>query len=228
MNASATNAAVLWTGGKDSVLALLEAARNHCQVRCLLTFAPAAPAFRAHPVAFMKRQAATLGLPHYLWTVRAPVAESYEAGLHWLKTAMNIDTVITGDIAEVNGQPNWIRERSRPAGLNVLTPLWGRDRATLLAQMLDAGLKVIFSCVKTRWLTTDWVGRALDRQAIHDLRTLHQQNGLDLCGEQGEYHTLVTDAPGFKHPLPLDVFCVRTNADLAYLDLSQAEPKEPA
>lgn len=223
VNLPVANAAVLWTGGKDSALALHEAGRDHCRVRCLLTFAPVAPEFRAHPVTFMKRQANALGLPHYLWTVRGPMAESYEAGLRWLKEALNIDTVITGDIAEVNGRPNWIRERSRLAGMDVRTPLWERDRSALLAQMLDAGFKIIFSCVKTSRLTAGWVGRELDRQAIRDLIALRHQNGLDLCGEQGEYHTLVTDAPGFKRRLPVGDFHVRENDGLAYLEMRRAK-----
>src|ERR1043165_5793914 len=101
MNPSASNAAVLWTGGKDSVLALHEARRSGCRVRCLVTFAPPEPDFLAHPVAFMKLQSEALGLPHLVWPVHQPFAESYEAGLRWLQETMNIDTVITGDIAEV-------------------------------------------------------------------------------------------------------------------------------
>lgn len=225
MNASVANAAVLWTGGKDSVLALHEVRRAGCQVRCLLTFAPPEPDFLAHPVAFMKLQAEALALPHYLWPVNDPFVESYEAGLRWLKAAMQIDTVVTGDIAEVDGSPNWIRERSRPVGMKVLTPLWGRDRLALLQQLLAGGFKTIFSCVKTRWLNANWVGRELDFQAIADLGELRERNGLDLCGEQGEYHTLVTDAPDFKHRLQLETFRVGEGEGMAYLQMNQVKPK---
>lgn len=225
MNPSASNAAVLWTGGKDSVLALHEARRGGCRVRCLVTFAPPEPDFLAHPVAIMKLQAEALGLPHFLWPVQPPFAESYGAGLRWLKEAMHIDTVITGDIAEVGGSQNWIRERSRPAGMNVLTPLWGRDRLALLRQLLAAGFRVIFSCVKTRWLAAGWAGRELNDQTIAELRALREQNGLDLCGEEGEYHTLVTDAPDFKQHVQLGAFQVCEREALAYLKIDQAELK---
>jgi uncharacterized protein (TIGR00290 family) len=222
-NPAAANAAVLWTGGKDSALALHEARRNGCRVRCLVTFAPPEPDFLAHPVAVMKLQAEALSLPHFLRPVAAPFAESYEAGLRWLKETMNIDTVITGDISEVGGAPNWIRERSRPAGMKVLTPLWGRDRLTLLRQLLAARFEVFFSCVKTCWLTPSWAGRALDEKAIAELCALRERNGLDLCGEEGEYHTLVTDAPDFKQRVHLGAFQVRENKALAYLKINHAE-----
>ena len=214
INPTAANAAVLWTGGKDSVLALHEAQENGCRVRCLVTFAPPEPDFLAHPVTFMKLQAEALALPHFLWPVHEPFAESYEAGLRWLKETMDIDTVITGDIAEVGGSPNYIRERSRPVGINVMTPLWGRDRLALLQRLLAAGFKVVFSCVKTRWLNVGWIGRELDNETIAALRALREQNGLDLCGEEGEYHTLVTDAPEFKRRLHLGAFRVREREEL--------------
>lgn len=218
MNPDLANAAVLWTGGKDSALALHEAKRRHCQVRCLVTFAPPEPSFLAHPVSFMKLQAEALGLPHWLWPVSEPYAAGYEAGLRWLRDSQGIDTVITGDIAEVGGSPNWIRLRSQPVGMKVLTPLWGRDRLGLLQTLLAEKFRVIFSCVKTRWLDATWVGRELDPAAIAGLRALRELNGLDLCGEEGEYHTLVTDAPGFKHSLPVTGFRVRESAGLAYLE----------
>jgi uncharacterized protein (TIGR00290 family) len=223
MSHSSPNAAVLWTGGKDSALALHEARQDGCLIRCLLTFAPPEPDFLAHPLVFMKLQAEALALPHFLWTVREPFHESYEAGLRWLKEAIGIDTVITGDIAEVAGNSNWIRERSRPVGMRVRTPLWGRDRIELLEQLLALRFEVVFSCVKTRWLTAEWIGRELDHATIASLRALRAQNGLDLCGEEGEYHTLVTDAPQFKRRLRLGAFRVREREDLAYLEIERAE-----
>lgn len=225
MNAAAANVAVLWTGGKDSVLALHDVRRDGCQVRCLVTFAPPATGFLAHPVDLMRLQAEALGLPHFLWPVEAPYAESYEAGLRWLRETMGIDTVVTGDIARVDGQPNWIRERSRPAGLNVLTPLWGCDRLALLQRLLADGFSVVFSCVKTRWLSPGWVGRDLDQNAVDGLCALRELNGLDLCGEAGEYHTLVTDAPQFRQRLQLGACRIREQDSLAYLEIDQAELK---
>lgn len=223
MDHATPNAAVLWTGGKDSALALHEARRDGCRVRCLVTFAPPEPDFLAHPLAFMQLQAEALALPHFLWPVREPFHEGYEAGLRWLKEAKGIDTVITGDIAEVGGHPNWIRERSRPVGMRVITPLWGRDRSALLQRLLTLRFNVVFSCVNTRWLAADWVGRELDPSAIAGLGAVHARNGLDLCGEEGEYHTLVTDAPDFNRRLHLVASRVRERDDLAYLEIDRAE-----
>ena len=220
-------AAMLWTGGKDCSLALYEARRDGYDVRCLVTFAPPEPKFLAHPPAFIKMQAQALTLPHHILSISEPFEKSYETALVKLRDEMGISTVITGDIAEVNGSPNWIRERSRPVGLQVHTPLWGRDRLALLQQQLAGGFKIIFSCVHTRWLAADWVGRELDDAAIAELRGVRERNGLDLCGEEGEYHTLVTDGPTFTHPIRIRSHSKRTREALAYLEIHELEPAAP-
>ena len=122
------NAAILWTGGKDSAMALFEARQNGYHIRYLVTFAPPEPDFLAHPLEFIKMQAQALVLPHYFLPISKPFEQNYEAGLCKLRDKMGVNCIVTGDIAEVDGHPNWIRERSRPVGLSVYTPLWGRDR----------------------------------------------------------------------------------------------------
>jgi uncharacterized protein (TIGR00290 family) len=214
------NAAMLWTGGKDSSLALFEASRDGFRVQSLITFAPPEPDFLAHPLEFMKLQAQALGLPHHVLPVREPFAEGYETHLRQMRDA-GIDAVITGDIAEVGGSPNWIRERSRPVGMKVHTPLWGRERQLLLEQLLSHRFKVLFSCIKRRWLTESWVGRTLDEPAIADLRIVRERTGLDLCGEEGEYHTLVADGPQFTQSIQMRSFSVGTTESMAFMQIHQ-------
>jgi uncharacterized protein (TIGR00290 family) len=217
------NAAMLWTGGKDSALALYEAIQDGCCVRCLVTFAPPEPKFLAHPLAFIKLQAQALVLPHYVLSIHDPFEKSYETALGALRDKMGVNMVITGDIAEVAGSPNWIRERSRPMGMQVHTPLWGRDRLTLLRQLLDNGFQVLFSCVKTGWLGENWIGRELNDTAIADLRKVREQTGLDLCGEEGEYHTLVTDGPHFQRRIVIRSASRRAMDSLAHLEIHELE-----
>lgn len=215
------NAAMLWTGGKDSALALWEAGRDGFDVRCLVTFAPPQPDFLAHPLAFMKLQAEALGLSHQVLPVREPFEEGYETHLRTMRNEMGIEAVVTGDIAEVNGAPNWIRERSQPVGMEVHTPLWGRNRRILLEQLLSQRFTVRFSCAKKRWLTESWVGRTLNEAAIDELQTIRERNGLDLCGEEGEYHTLVTDGPQFSRAIQVQSYSVRTAESLAFMEIHQ-------
>lgn len=66
---------MLWTGGKDSSLALFEAGRDGYDVRCLVTFAPLYPKFLAHPPVFIKMQAQVLALPHYHLSISTLVTD---------------------------------------------------------------------------------------------------------------------------------------------------------
>ncbi len=222
------NAAVLWTGGKDSSMALYEAGQNGYRVRCLVTFAPPEADFLAHPLGFIKMQAQALALPHYVLPISAPFENSYETSLCRLRDEMGIGCVVTGDIAEVDGNPNWIRERSRAVGMSVHTPLWGRDRNVLLRQFLDRGFKARFSCVKTRWLDENWVGRELNDSAIAELRIIRERTGLDLCGEEGEYHTLVLDGPQFTRGIDIRSYSRRVAGSLAYMEIHALELSDHA
>ncbi|MGN5139922.1 hypothetical protein ACTG15_18595 [Aeromonas sp. 164P] len=208
---------LLWSGGKDAMLALCHAREAGHQVVALATFAPPAPRFLAHPLSQVRRQAAALALPHLLVTIEAPFDLGYEQALAKLKEEWQLDGVVTGDIDSVGGAPNWIRERCRPLGLTVHTPLWQLSREALLADLLARGIVAHLSCVDTKVLASEWVGRTLDAATLAELQLLATSQGFDACGEQGEYHTMVTDGPGFATPLRLDGWQVARQDHLAYL-----------
>ncbi|MFM5377135.1 Dph6-related ATP pyrophosphatase [Aeromonas dhakensis] len=208
---------VLWSGGKDAMQALCHAREAGHQVVALVTFAPPSPRFLAHPLSQVRRQAAALGLPHLLITIEAPFDLGYERALAKLKEEWQLDGVVTGDIDSVAGAPNWIRERCRPLGLTVHTPLWQQSREVLLADLVARGIVAHLSCVDTRVLTPEWVGRTLDTATLAELQQLAATRGFDACGEQGEYHTMVTDGPGFAAPLVLGRWHVTHQERLAYL-----------
>ncbi len=210
---------MLWTGGKDSAMALYEARQTGYSVRTLITFAPPEPHFLAHPLSLIKMQADALDLPHSVLPISAPFEKSYERALCRLRDEMGIHCVVTGDISEVNGNPNWIRERCRDTGIDVQTPLWGRDRMTLLRQLLERGFKVNFSCIHTRWLDERWVGRELNEEAIAELQIIREQNGLDLCGEEGEYHTMAVNGPRYKQGIEICSYSKRILDSFAYMEI---------
>ncbi|TNI15765.1 hypothetical protein CF132_21960 [Aeromonas dhakensis] len=197
--------------------ALCHAREAGHQVVALATFAPPLPRFLAHPLSQVRRQAAALGLPHLLVTIEAPFDLGYERALTKLKEEWQLDGVVTGDIDSVAGAPNWIRERCRPLGITVHTPLWQQSREALLADLLARGIVAHLSCVDTRFLPPEWVGRTLDAATLAELQQLAATQGFDACGEQGEYHTMVTDGPGFAAPLVLSRWQVARQERLAYL-----------
>ena len=221
------NAAVLWTGGKDSALAHYEASLAGYAITRLVTFAPENPGFLAHPLKVMQYQAQALGLPHEVIQVSEPYDKNYTAAISALHDKQRIDVLVTGDIAEVDHQPNWIRECSAGTGVEVVTPVWDYDREALLRRLISADFKVIFSCVKSPWLTASWLGREITRETIEELRMLNASTGLDLCGENGEFHTITLDAPLFRRRITIS-YQAASKDEMFYLNVQNVSLQERA
>src|SRR2546428_985234 len=177
--------AVLWTGGKDCALAMHEAMQQGYEIVKLVTFAPKEADFRAHPLPVLKAQSESIELPHQIIEVQEPFKESYERGIAQLK-AEGIETLISGDIDFVDNQPNWIRERSLAIGMQVLTPLWHRDRIELLNLITEYDFRIILSCVKKPWFTKTWLGDELNEDKIEQLIFLNTLNDVDIYGENDD------------------------------------------
>ena len=190
---------VSWSCGKDGALALAEV-RSHLAVSGLLTtVTDGVVAMSRVPVACLHAQAGALRLP--LQTVELPWPcpnETYEArtgrALADLRAA-GVDELIYGDLflADIRAY----RERSlEGSGLTARFPLWGRPTAALADEMLAAGIRAVVVCVDPSQTPPEIVGRVWDHELLRDLPP-----GVDPCGENGEFHTFVTDGPGFAHPL---------------------------
>ena len=85
-------------------------------------------------------------------------------------------------------------------GIQGLFPLWKRDTKKLLQEFLALGFKAITVCVNAKLLGKEFVGRIMDQQFINDL-----PSNVDVCGENGEFHTFVFDGPNFKFPIDFSI-----------------------
>ncbi len=188
------NAAVLWTGGKDCALAFFKAQKLGIKISHLVTFVPEVPDFKAHNLNIIRRQIQAIGLPHLQMTVKAPMIESYEDAITELKNQYNINLLITGDIDEIENHDNWIEERAKKTGVEVFNPLWKKEREGLINELLQNNFKIIFTLVKKSFFTKKWIGKQLDYTILDELKSLD----IDICGENGEYHSMVLHAPFFK------------------------------
>jgi uncharacterized protein (TIGR00290 family) len=196
--------AISWTGGKDSALACYKAAKEH-DVAAFVNFIWQTPSL-SHPNLIAKFQAEAVHTP-FLWEMLAPpYPETYKESILKLKNEYGIEGIVTGDITQDAFHGTWIDDVCNGTGVQVIKPLWEKDRAELMDEVLASGLKVIFTCVKEPWFTEDWLGRTIDKYCIEDLKKLHDKNGVDISGEFGEYHTMVMDAPFFAKSLQLSMF----------------------
>ena len=81
-------------------------------------------------------------------------------------------------------------------GVEGVYPLWKKNTKYLMQEFLDLGFKAITVCVNAKLLGKEFVGRIIDEQFIEDL-----PDNVDVCGENGEFHTFVFDGPIFSKPV---------------------------
>jgi uncharacterized protein (TIGR00290 family) len=156
---------------------------------------------RSHaiPREVMQAQAAALGLelvaPSASWS-------DYESVFIQTLTALRargVTEVVFGDI-DLAPHRAWEEKVCAAAGLTARLPLWQEDRGALAAEVLKLGYRPLVVCTDDRWLGAEWCGRPYDQNCIHDL-----PDGVDVCGENGEFHTFVLDGPTFRAPVPARV-----------------------
>jgi len=195
---------VLWTGGKDSCYAAMLAISEGWTLRRLVLFVPEGEVkFQAHPVELIQAQAEAMSLPLCLIPIKDPYRQSYVKAILQMT---GIDALITGDIDLVDGYPNWIEEcvAEAKSPLQVLKPLWKRDRSELLREMLAAGMQIVITHIACPHLPPEWKGRLIDSTMADKLDELSRTKDVDVCGENGEYHTMVLNCPLFSKPISLD------------------------
>jgi len=81
-------------------------------------------------------------------------------------------------------------------GMQCVFPIWKRDTAKLALEFIDAGFKAVLICVDSNVLDGEFAGREFDYDLLKDL-----PDGIDPCGENGEFHTFVYDGPIFTKPI---------------------------
>ncbi len=109
-----------------------------------------------------------------------------------------LEAGIFGDIDLVPHR-DWVERVCAETGLKAILPIWQEPREKLLQEFMKAGFKSKIVVTNAKYLGEEWLGREIDGQLIQDLV---KKGGVDLCGENGEYHSFVYDGPFFRKPVP--------------------------
>lgn len=189
-----------YSSGKDSMLALDTLVNEGHQPVCLITSVNDEidrSWFHGVPLNVLQAAADCLNLP--LLTVPTNATTYEDAMVAALKQSQDYGATVAafGDIdIEQNG--DWDKQIAQRAGLTPILPLWQQGRVSLVHRFLDRGYTAMIKTVsKASGIPDDFLGQPLN-QTFLDYLAAHD---LDLCGENGEYHTLVVDGPLFDHPL---------------------------
>jgi uncharacterized protein (TIGR00290 family) len=188
-----------WSGGKDSCLALWRALQAGARLDCLLTmFTEDGERSRSHGLsrAVLEAQAAAIGVP---LLSRAAAWDEYEAAMIDLlceARSRGVSAVVFGDI-DIPRHRAWEENVCQQAGLNAVLPLWQQDRLAILDAWWQAGFEARIVVAREGIVERRYLGRVLDRPTAAELAA----TGVDACGENGEFHTLVTGGPLFREPI---------------------------
>jgi uncharacterized protein (TIGR00290 family) len=194
---------VSWSSGKDSLLALHRARQtDEVEVVGLLTTVEReSQRVAMHGVRreLLEAQGAALGLPVRVvdlpWPCPNEVYEQRVAAAFADARSQGVDVVVFGDL--FLDDIRRYRERSlRGSGLSPLFPLWRRPTSELARELLDEGIRAAVTCVDLAQAPAELAGRWYDEAFLADLPV-----GVDPCGENGEFHTVVVDGPGFTSPI---------------------------
>jgi len=195
---SRPRAAVSWSGGKDSCAAF-ERSREAFEIVAAVTMVDLeGTRSRSHGIRIelLRAQTAALGLRHVM---RRCDWESYEQEFeHGLRElhADGVTHVIYGDIVYPEHRA-WAERLSERAGLTAVEPLFGIPTSEVARSFVRSGARATLVAVNASRLDATWLGKQLSDEAIDRLIAL----GVDPCGEEGEYHTFVTDSPSFAQPV---------------------------
>ena len=209
--------ALMWSGGKDSALALQRATAGGLEVTRLINFYDAATGrvrFHATRADMIRAQADAAGIELRAIGTSWPAMEarlSEElATLRWEGFA----GVVFGDIhlAEVRA---WYEERVRAAGLEHAEPLWGESPAQLVREFVEAGGRAVITCVDRSRLDASWLGRIIDEAFLDEIGG----TGADPCGENGEYHSFAFRGPVFARQVNWRAGERRSESGFSQLDV---------
>jgi uncharacterized protein (TIGR00290 family) len=191
-------AAISWSGGKDSYTAFALACQAFEVVVAMTMIDDEGRRSRSHGirVELLHEQTAAMGIAHVMRPCDWPSYETeFANGLRELRSH-DVSHVIFGDIVYPEHR-EWAERLAKSAGLIAVEPLWGQPTTSVVNTFLRFGGRALIVTVSATALDQSWLGVELSHETIDRLMQL----GVDACGENGEYHTFVIDAPGFARPV---------------------------
>lgn len=195
---------VSWSTGKDAAWALYTLRQDpSVQVVGLLTTCNEAfdrTAMHGARRELLQAQAAATGLPVLEAMLPWPCSnEIYETRMETLLaravSELQVDAVAFGDLF-LEDVRDYRIEKMKGTGIEPIFPIWGIPTNELARTMIAGGLQATLTCVDPRVLPAEFAGRRFDLSLLADL-----PEGIDPCGERGEFHSFCHAGPMFQSPI---------------------------
>ncbi len=217
--------AILYSGGKDSTLAIEHALRKKWNIKYLLSVKPnRTDCFLFHfaTVEFTKELSNIFGLKHIYATceIADPIKEAEIVKAIVEKNP--VDAVLLGGVGLQETQIKSIRNALFSLGIEVFATHTGLDEEDLLNEMIKKGYEIIITEIAADGFNKDWLGKKIDKTTLQELKELSTKYGFNVLGEGGSYNTLVVDGPIFPKKLEIaDSEKVMEGKNSGYLDVKK-------
>lgn len=196
-----------WSSGKDSALALYKIQQQgEFEICCLLTSVNQQferISMHGVRVALLEKQSKSIGLPLEIMQIpEMPTMEVYEEVMQNTLTRLKSQGIthsIFGDIF-LEDLRKYREDKLATMEFKGVFPLWKIPTLDLIQEFIALGFKTIVVCVNERFLDKSFVGRIIDQNFLNDL-----PENVDVCGENGEFHTFTFDGPIFSKPIAFEI-----------------------
>jgi len=215
-----------WSSGKDSAWALYTLQQDP-EIKIIGLFCTVNKEFdrvamHGVRVELLQCQAKKLGLPLEIIEIPYPCSnEDYEEIMgQFVHRAQseNIDCMAFGDLF-LGDVRHYREEKLAGTGITPIFPLWGISTDTLSTEMIDSGLKTIITCIDTKQISIECIGKEFDACFLDLL-----PESADPCGENGEFHSFVYDGPMFKEKLDIVMGDIVHRDDFVFIDIAVKAP----
>ncbi|WP_289666201.1 diphthine--ammonia ligase [Flavobacterium panacagri] len=196
-----------WSSGKDSALALYKILQNpDYKIEYLLTSVNQQYqriSMHGVRVELLQAQAESIGIPLKIMEIpEMPTMEVYENVMMETLTELKNEGIkysVFGDIF-LEDLRLYREKQLEKIGFKGVFPIWKVSTKDLIWEFISLGFKTIVVCVNEKYLGKSFVGRIIDEDFINDL-----PENVDVCGENGEFHTFAFDGPIFSKPIDFEI-----------------------
>ena len=192
-----------WSGGKDSALAYYRALKLGMVPKKILTmFEDEKDISKSHaiPSNVVQAQVDRLGVP---LLIKPASWGSYEGQFIDAMDACRAEGITHGVFGDIDLEDHleWVQTTCAKSDIIAVHPLWNMPRLSVVEELLEAGFESWIIVVNTTMMPASYVGKRLTKELMEELEAA----GIDACGENGEFHTIVVDGPIFSERVPISI-----------------------
>ncbi|NLE07922.1 MAG: diphthine--ammonia ligase [Dehalococcoidales bacterium] len=218
------NVFISWSGGKDSCYACLLAQQSGLNVTHFMNMMNEDGRWsfvHRFPSSVLEQQAEAAGVK----LLRTPAgadtyADDYTKAIEKMK-ADGIEGGVFGDI-DLEGHREWVVNICKRSGIEAFLPAWGMAQDTALTNIIESGIEAVIVACNEKYFGEEWLGRKIDSSFYAHLKEMQKTSDITTCGETGEYHTLVVNAPLFSRRISIETAEHRFHNGYWFLEIQKS------